>query len=289
MNAAPDPLFDRPVFIVSTPRSGSTLLFETLALAPGLYTIGGESHRLIESIPQLNIRASNYASNRLLARDAVPAVATELRQRFRGRLLDRDGQAADPGQGALRMLEKTPKNSLRIPFLMQAFPEARFVFLYRDPRQVLASMLEAWKSGRFKTYAGLPGWPLEHWSLLLTPGWRSLAGKPLIEIVAAQWQAATEVLLDDLAALPPDRCVPIRYGDFVADPSGQVARLCEALGLNWDRPLGGALPLARHTVTRPDPEKWRTHAEAIESVLPGLAATIARAEQAVGAPAPAAA
>ena len=27
---------DRPVFVVSSPRSGSTLLFETLALAPGL-------------------------------------------------------------------------------------------------------------------------------------------------------------------------------------------------------------------------------------------------------------
>lgn len=285
MNAASDPLFDRPIFIVSTPRSGSTLLFETLAHAPGLYSIGGESHRLIESIPQLNIRAHDYASNRLLAEDAAPAVVMELRQRFQDRLLDRDGQAPGAGQGRVRMLEKTPKNSLRIPFLMEAFPEARFVFLYRDPRQVLASMLEAWKSGRFKTYAGLPGWPLEHWSLLLTPGWRSLAGKPLIEIVAGQWQAATEVLLDDLAALPPDRCVAIRYGNFVANPAAQITHLCESLGLAWDRPLGGALPLARHTVTRPDPDKWRTHAAAIESVLPGLAATIVRAEQAVSAPA----
>ena len=29
--------FDRPLFIVWTPRSGSTLLFETLGQAPGLY------------------------------------------------------------------------------------------------------------------------------------------------------------------------------------------------------------------------------------------------------------
>src|SRR5690606_36855978 len=38
--------FDRPVFIVSPPRSGSTLLFETLAAAPGVFTIGDESHGL---------------------------------------------------------------------------------------------------------------------------------------------------------------------------------------------------------------------------------------------------
>ena len=36
--------FDRPIFIVSSPRSGTSLLFETLAQSPGLLTIGGESH-----------------------------------------------------------------------------------------------------------------------------------------------------------------------------------------------------------------------------------------------------
>src|SRR3569623_2081551 len=41
-----DPWFDRPIVVLSPPRSGSTLLFETLARAPGLYTNGGDSHAL---------------------------------------------------------------------------------------------------------------------------------------------------------------------------------------------------------------------------------------------------
>ena len=45
--------FDRPIFIVSPPRSGSTLLFETLSSAPGLVTIGGESHNLMEQVPAI--------------------------------------------------------------------------------------------------------------------------------------------------------------------------------------------------------------------------------------------
>ena len=78
-----------------------------------------------------------------LATDATPAIARELRERFLAALHDREQRAPPPGQ-RIRMLEKTPKNSLRIPFLAAVFPEARFIYLHRDPREVLASMMEAW-------------------------------------------------------------------------------------------------------------------------------------------------
>ncbi|MCE3285074.1 MAG: hypothetical protein K0R70_1330, partial [Steroidobacteraceae bacterium] len=51
-----DPQFDRPLMIVCPPRSGSTLLFETLEQSPDVYTVGGESHRLIESVAGLRPR-----------------------------------------------------------------------------------------------------------------------------------------------------------------------------------------------------------------------------------------
>src|SRR5439155_16608328 len=183
---------DRPVFVVSSPRSGSTLLFETLARARGLFTIGGESHRAIESVPGLHPRDHDWSSNRLVAADATPMIAVTLRRAFAGQLRDRDGHAPPPG--GVRLLEKTPKNSLRVPFLASVFPDARFVYLYRDPRETVSSMLDAWRSGRFATYADLPGWSEPPWSLLLVPGWRELVGRPPAEIVTTQWATATEVL-----------------------------------------------------------------------------------------------
>lgn len=276
--AARDQQFDRPVFIVSSPRSGSTLLFETLARSPTPCTIGSESHALIETIPGLGMPERAFASNRYDAADATPAVVAELRRRFLERARDRAGRP--PQALPLRLLEKTPKNSLRVPFLARAFPEARFVFLYRDPRQVLASMIEAWLSGRFQTYRGvLPGWPAPYWSMLLTPGWQALAGKPLQDIVAAQWQATIEVLLRDLAALPEGRWQAVRYDRFVADPAQVVAGLCASLDYAWDQPLGQALPLARHTLTPPSADKWRRHAAVIEPLLPRLQDTIERVER----------
>lgn len=258
-----DQLFERPLFIVSPPRSGSTLLFETLAAAPGLYSPGDESHALIEGVPGLSPSAHDWESNRLLAAHAGEPAIAALRERFFRQLRDREGRL--PAAGPVRMLEKTPKNALRIPFLRTVFPQARFVFLYREPRQVLASMIDGWRSGQFQTYPRLPGWDGPAWSFLLTPGWRQLAGRPLEEIVAAQWAATMQVLLDDLAALPDGQWIGIKHGRFLADPQGEVRRICGWAGLAWDRTLGRELPLSRYTLTPPDPEKWRRHEPATEA------------------------
>lgn len=276
-----DPVFDRPVFVVSSPRAGSTMLFEALASAPGVYTIGGESHALIEGIPALNPASRGFDSNRLEADAAHPEVAQALRQRFLAALRDREQRPAGPGP--LRMLEKTPKNSLRIPFLSSVFPEAVFIYLYRDPRETLASMIEAWSSGRFRTYPNLPGWAGLPWSLLLVPGWRGLAGKPLPDVVAAQWETATRLMLDDLEALPPARRLAVRYDALVADPQGELARLAAAVGLGWDRAVGGGLPLSRYTLTEPKPDKWRKHEAELLPRLAAIEATATRAARFAGA------
>jgi hypothetical protein len=272
-----DPIFERPVIVVSPPRSGSTLLFEILQRAPAAYTIGAESHRLIESLPELQIGRHGFDSNRLTAVDATPGVIEVLRHRFAAHARDRHGR---PPRARFRLVEKTPKNALRIPFLLQVFPEAHFLFLHRDPRQVMASMLDAWQSGRFRTYPQLPGWPGPTWSLVLTPGWRALAGKPLAQVVAAQWRSLVDTMLDDLALLPPERWSSVRYEDIVAAPDASIPALCARLGLGWDLPSGGALPLSRNTLTPPDADKWRRHAELLEPLLPALQPTFVRAESA---------
>lgn len=274
-----DSVFDRPVFIVSSPRSGSTLLFETLAGAPDIYTIGGESHRMIEQVKGLSPRDRGFDSNVLNAADATPDIVRELRGHFRGALRSREGHA--PPAWPVRMLEKTPKNALRIPFLNEVFPDGRYVFLYRDARETIASMMDAWKSGRFRTYPGLPGWPQMPWSLVLVPGWRELAAKPLHEVVAAQWETTMNSLLDGLSLVPRGNWCSMDYAELLKRPQAQMEALCGLLGLAWDRNLGDQLPLSRYTLTRPVADKWRKYASVIEPMLPSLAATMDRARAAL--------
>ena len=268
-------LFDRPVFIVSTPRSGSALLFETLALAPRLYTIGGESHWLVEDIAGLAPADRRWSSNRLAAEDAEAGRVEQLAAAFYRELKDRDGR---PPGGPVRMLEKTPKNALRVPFFKAAFPDAMFVYLYRDVRETLASMIDAWTSGSFRTYPDLPGWRGHPWSLLLVPGWEQVVGQPLPVVVAHQWAATTNLLLDDLEALPGGSLrAALDYAEFLAEPQAAMESLAPALGLAWDRRLDGALPLSRTTLSQPAPDKWRRYEAAIEAMRPIVDPADARA------------
>jgi hypothetical protein len=246
--------FDRPVFIVSTPRSGSTLLFETLAQAPGLFTIGHESHRFIEGLQPFTPAAHGWSSNRLTEADARHPAVELMTAAFYGHLKDRDGR---PAEGRVRMLEKTPKNSLRVPWIDAIWPDAHFVYLYRDPRQTLASMIRAWQSGKFKTYSNLPGWTGLPWSLVLVPGWEQFIGADLPQIVAHQWTAATSILIDDLSALPRHRCHAIDYNAFLESPQQQMQALASRLDLEWDRQLPEVLPASKMTLTVPDADKWR--------------------------------
>ncbi|HEY2678027.1 MAG TPA: sulfotransferase [Steroidobacteraceae bacterium] len=265
----------RPVFIVAAPRSGSSLLFETLACSDRVVTLGGEAHWLIESIAELSPGAPGVDSNRLSAGQATAPIIERIHGQILERLVDRLGEPIFDEGGRI-FLEKTPKNALRIPFLGQVFPDALFIFLWREPRANIGSIMEAWKAGKWQTYPRLDGFELP-WSLLLPPGWQEMRGKPLEELAAFQWKVTNTIVLDDLAAIPASRWTTVDYDSLVSNPAKIIRRLCGFIGIDVDPPLElrlkQPLPPARHTLTPPDPEKWKRHESAIERILPTLETT----------------
>ncbi len=268
--------FEQPVIIVSAPRAGSTLLFELLNQSQDAWTIGGESQAVIERIPEFHPRTHAFDSNRLTDKDASDTGVMRLLAGFWSDLCDRDGRNLRDRNSPDRLvfLEKTPKNALRIPFLNAIFPDARFIFLFRDPRANIGSLIDGWASGKFVTYPALPGWRGTAWSFLLTPGWRELAGAPLERIAASQWEQANRYIMDDLAQLPRDRWRVVQYETLIADAEHIVRDLCDFAGLTFDSRLknlvSGRLPLSTKTLTAPDPAKWSKHEARILPLLPEL-------------------
>jgi hypothetical protein len=275
------PHLQRPIFIVAAPRSGSTLLFETLAASDQIATVGGEAHWLVEGIPELRPGAPGVDSNRLGAEHCTDRVSELIVNQIVAQLKDNRGRPLS-FDTPFRFLEKTPKNALRVPFFDRLFPDALFIFLWRDPYQNLSSIIEAWRSGNWKTYNGLEGFD-GPWSLLLPPGWPQLRGKSLPEIAAFQWESTNRILLDDLGALPRRRWSVVNYSDLISNPAAAIRRLCEFADVAFDGPLlervAGALPLSRFTQTPPAPDKWRRHEAAITSVMPGVRETWRRLQE----------
>jgi hypothetical protein len=271
--------FARPVFIVGAPRSCSTLLFQTLVQAEALWSLGDESHHVFEGHRKLSPGRGAVDSNRLGAELLDPVLARSIVARFAAQAHDRDGRALPAAARGVRLLEKTPKNALRIPFLDALFPDAQFIYLVRDPRQNIASIIEAWQSGRFVTY---PRIATAHgpWSLLLPEGWQERTQHPLEAIAAFQWTSANRCVVEDLAALDPARWTAVNAAELLADPARTIERLCAFIGIDVDQGLGaalqGPLPPSRYTVSAPDAQKWRRHAPQLAAVWAEVAALLPR-------------
>lgn len=270
----------RPVFIIAPPRSGSTLLFNLLSAAPQAWTIRAESHLLFEGIKGLHPRDRGWDSNRLDERDATPEVTAQLTRHWLGYVSNRDDQLPQPGDVPI-LLEKTPKNFLRVPFLATAFPDARFIHLYREPAEVISSLLEGWRvpPPKFKTYPDLPDWPGPPWSFLLVPGWRDLAGLDLPSVAALQWAKAASIAVSDFRQLRPGRWTNVRFDELLAEPEREIKRLCDFLDWTYDRPLTSPLPLSGSQISAPEPDKWRKHATELEPALALVADVVATVQR----------
>ncbi|SFD43423.1 sulfotransferase family protein [Pseudoalteromonas denitrificans] len=264
-------IFKQPIIILSAPRSGSTFLFETLSKGNELWTIGGESHAVIEGMPQLCPGYKDSISNELTEHDADPKTIEQLKFRFQSLLKNNEGKTySEEINGPIRFLEKTPKNALRIRFLSKVFPDAKFIYLVRDPKENISSMIDAWNSKHFITYPYLPNFK-NRWSLVLLPNWPSLVNKTNHEIATQQWKVCNSTILEELKKLPEDKWEITNYSDLIDNPDQEISKLCRFIGINKNEnfpELGkNELPLSEFTLTEPKKNKWHKNAHLLASQM----------------------
>jgi Sulfotransferase domain. len=126
----------RIVFIGGSPRSGTTLVQRVLNHHPRIY--GGPEFDFIPSIAELYQRMRDSIRS---GRIASIIGESELRDVFReliSSLLIPKAEA----EGMTILSEKTPGNVLAFKVLKEIAPESKQVFVIRDPRDVVGSILE---------------------------------------------------------------------------------------------------------------------------------------------------
>lgn len=262
---------DRPIFIIGAPRSGTSMLYAILRTSSHLRHWPGEAHEVWEADHHPALR--DWESNELTAADADAQTADRIRRSF---YLVTGGNK--------RLIDKTPRNALRVPFIDRIFPDARYVFLQRDGRDNINSLINAWRTPRYRTYLlpephSIPGVDPNWWKFTLYPGWRADTSGPLEVVCAKQWKLSYDHALAALKNVPSHRHLTVRYESFIEEPEDDVGRIMRFLDLPYEDAVRRKAEAARskpvNVVTPPERGKWRRENPAeIENVLPLIKPTM---------------
>ena len=122
--------------------------------------------------------------------------------------------------GGKRLVMKTPANAARLKLLTKLFPDARYVYLARNPLNVFPSTVKLWRA--LYSVQGLHNPPhLDPW---------------LDDYVLDMFARLTEDYEEDKHLIPKDRLVELRYEDFVKDPVASMRDIYKRLDIpNFDQ------------------------------------------------------
>src|SRR5262249_4039220 len=132
--------------------SGSTLLQRVIAAHDGVATVS-EPWLLLPYLYTLRERGvvAEYTHS-LMTRaiddfcEQLPGVVDDYREEMRTMVLPLYEKAA--GDSARFFVDKTPPYYFVAEDVMQLFPEGKFIFLWRNPLSIVASIIETWYDGK---------------------------------------------------------------------------------------------------------------------------------------------
>jgi omega-hydroxy-beta-dihydromenaquinone-9 sulfotransferase len=114
-----------------------------------------------------------------------------------------------------RLVLKSPPHTARIPVLLEMFPKAKFVHIVRDPRVVIPSTVNLWKSMAKKH------------------GLQTLRDESRIrEKVWREFRTVYDRLEEAKPLIPAGQFHELRYEELVKNPLGEVRRVYEGVGLD---------------------------------------------------------
>ncbi len=232
-----------PIFIGGHHRSGTTLLRVMLNRHPRI-ACGPEGqlfdrtsfldfHRFLEAnwIPRLRGHGLGEA-------DIDRGIAAFINEFFARYAVERDKP---------RWAEKTPKNILYIEYLFRLFPNARFIHMIRDPRDIHCSVIAKARTD--------------------TPRWRDVAA----ESTARGWVRRIEAG----ARWEEDpRYIEVRYEDLSRHPSDVMERILSFLDEPWDervlqpeQPAAANVPNVNQPVFGTSVGRWRADLSDVDAAV----------------------
>lgn len=197
------------IFLISQPRSGSTLLQRILGSHPNIYT---KSETWILLHPLFSFRFEEFVTPynswlyTLGLKDFIsilPGGETRYRDAFSQLYLGFYNSILEK-EGKTLFLDKTPRYFHIVNELIEFFPNAKFVFLFRNPAAVISSIINTFTKEEFSRLSDF-----RH-DLLFAP----------------------KKILTGIKTAGP-RAYSLRYESLLDDPIKELTGICSFLGIEY--------------------------------------------------------
>lgn len=229
LSRPPSRLQDRVVFAFGVPRSGTYWLQRILTAHPEVAAVPNETHLFSKAVAPFLSEFHHGAS-------ASPSITTiyadrETMIRHLRELCD-DVLGVHLTDGAKLLCERSPWHVRHVGLMAELYPDARFVHIVRDPRDVARSMVS------------------HEW------------GPDTLAEAAGQWRES--ILMARKAAAP--HYLELRYEEVLSDFPAATRQVYEWLGLDASDEIIAASGLEAEVHVNVDPArtqvglgKWRAH------------------------------
>ena len=221
-----------PVFIVGVDRSGTTLLTMMLDMNSKLW-IPNESHFIVDYFEkyQIDENIQNYDFRRKIVREilneryvldwdiAITEDQVDVSEcRTLSDVISAFYQTCASSKGKLLWGDKTPRYLVHVDVLNKLFPEARFIHIIRDGRDVAESISQMW-------------WGANDFASALK-----------------SWERRVEIGHKMLNMLPQQRWMELRFEDLVLDTKKELRRVTDFLQLPFEESMLGYSSVAADKV-----------------------------------------
>ncbi len=211
----PSDIEKRIVFLISMPRSGSTMLQKILDRSSAIGTVGEPwvmlplmsmyDSELVEAKygQLLNIEAAGEFVRTVGDKDLILKAQRQYADQIYSAILGK--------LGTERFLDKTPRYVHIVDKLADLYPNAKFVVLLRNPGAIISSYAHTWAGGNFHTVRKTPEYMYD-----FTHGFPKLA---------------------EFATSGRSNMHVVRYEELVANPEDEAQRLFDYLELPFSGDL----------------------------------------------------
>jgi hypothetical protein len=268
-----------PIILFGNTRSGTTIVQKVMCVHPELASWYEPRTLWLYADP-------GRPHDEFDERDATDNVKRYIRKQF---------LKFQKQHGDRVVMEKTPANILKIPYVRAIFPEATFLFVVRNPFSFISSVERKWQrpvsgKGIRRRLQHTPINQLHHYAgrlfmqqfskRILRRKYLSLWGPrykgmdqelkthDLLTVIARQWSECSKKAEKDLALFPEGQVLRLRYEDFVEDPISDLERICAHCGLTMTDEMVRA---ANEWVKSDRQTKWqRFDAQDLARILPEI-------------------